>query len=93
MPTIQDTEKKENNEITSIIPSEEKGSVVEEQQRHYREELFLETTRNKEVKTHYVETQKKIILSDEERKIMWDKYKHYVDETVFIELQHATICR
>lgn len=41
----------------------------------------------------YLEIQTKIILSDDERKAMWDEYQHYVDETIFIELRDAILCR
>lgn len=44
-------------------------------------------------KIDYLEIQTKIILSDDERKAMWDEYRHYVDETVFVELQDAIMCR
>lgn len=45
------------------------------------------------VKIDYLEIQIKIILSDDERKAMWEEYQHYVDETIFIELQDAIMCR
>lgn len=48
---------------------------------------------NDEAKLDYQEIQTQNILSKEERKIMWENYKHYVDEKVFIELKNATLCR
>lgn len=46
-----------------------------------------------EVKIDYQEIQMQIILSDLERKIMWDQYKSYVDAAVLTGLKEATFCR
>lgn len=68
--------------------------VLEEQQLQNQEEMYLEKkTNDEEVFKDYIEIQAQIILSDEEIKAMWEEYKRYVDEIVFIELQDATLCR
>lgn len=59
-----------------------------------REEIIAEGAGEKDgVNVDYLEIQTAIILSDDERKTLWDEYKRYVDETVFIELRDATLCR
>jgi len=47
----------------------------------------------REQKLDYIHTQTEIILSNIDRKLMWDKYKYFVDEIVFTGLQDATLCR
>jgi len=46
-----------------------------------------------EQKLDYIHIQAEIILSNVERKLLWDKYKSFVDEIVFTGLQDATLCR
>jgi len=46
-----------------------------------------------EQKLDYIHVQAEIILSNIDRKIMWDKYKYFVDEIIFTGLQDATLCR
>jgi len=46
-----------------------------------------------EKKLNYKHIQAEIILSNTERKLMWDKYKCFVDEIIFTGLQDATLCR
>lgn len=69
-------------------------AVLEEQQLQNQEEMYSEKrTNDEEVFKDYIEIQAQIILSDEEIKAMWEEYKRYIDEIVFIELQDATLCR
>jgi len=44
-------------------------------------------------KLDYIHIQAEIILSNIDRKLIWDKYKFFVDEIVFTGLQDATLCR
>lgn len=74
-----------------------------QQQQHYKEEASLKEEEGggeeegeeeeTEIKINYQEIQMQFILSDLERKIMWDQYKSYVDEAVLTGLKEATLCR
>lgn len=59
---------------------------VSEENHHHKNNREIEVI-------DYQDTQQKIVLSDTEKKNMWDEYKYYVDESVFIELECATFCR
>jgi len=80
---------------------QQQNEEEEEQQQQDQEEILLEEILEEEVEEEnygeeqldYIDIQAEIILSDIERKLMWDKYKYYVDEIVFMGLQDATLCR
>lgn len=71
----------------------------EEQKYSYQEEIILEEMslegyiEGEERPLDYQEEQMNLILSDLERKQLWDKYKQHVDKSVFKELQYATLNR
>lgn len=73
--------------MTHVEEIEDADSVLE---KYHHQEKFL---KKNEEKKDYIEVQQSIILTQEERKIMWNEYKNYVDQTVFNELQFATLCR
>lgn len=88
----------EAQEINSVGESlfEEKLDTLEEeyrQEQHYKEKVFIQENEEKNVKIDYQEIQMQIILTDIERKTIWEEYKLYVDELVLNGLQNATLCR
>lgn len=83
---IEEEEEEENY-------GEENVEYIENQEENILEEIFEEEENNGEEKLDYIEIQAEIILSNIENKLMWDKYKYYVDEIVFKGLQDATFCR
>ncbi|VVC32244.1 Hypothetical protein CINCED_3A002285 [Cinara cedri] len=70
---------------TEIVGLEDKKN-----QQHSQEKIEL--TGEEKVTIEYIDAQVESILSDNNNKTMWDEYKHYIDEIVFIELQEATLC-
>lgn len=76
--------------------SETEFEVLEEeveQQQYRQEKINFEATGEEKLKTDYLDTQIDNILSDIDKRTMWNEYKNYVDGIVFIELQDATLCR
>lgn len=67
--------------------------LEEEEEQNNQEKIALESIGKDKLKLDYTETQENIILSDTERKTMWDEYKQYVDETLFMVLEDTTLCR
>lgn len=67
--------------------------LEEEEELNNQEKIALESIGKDKLKLDYTETQENIILSDTERKTMWDEYKQYVDETLFMVLEDTTLCR
>lgn len=102
MTAVQE-EKVDDNVIPVEEAEELENSVLDEsffetkfdilEQEHQEEEIILQKTEEKNVKVDYQEIQMQIILSDNERKTIWEEYKLYVDELVLIGLQDATFCR
>lgn len=80
--TIDDIEMTE-----TILEEFIEGEAEEEHYEEAEDEYYGET------KLDYIHIQAEIILSDIDRKLMWDKYKYFVDEIVFTGLQDATLCR
>lgn len=89
---VSATQSKKNREedITEKIANVEKEVVSVLGKEHHHEEIIL---KEKEEKKNYLVAQRSIILTQEERKILWNEYKNYVDKSVFIEIQFATLCR
>lgn len=82
---------------TELFDFEQEQEQKEELEEEYEqgqnlEELLFEET-EEEKKTSYIDLQVQLILFDLERKLLWDDYKQYVDETVLVCLQNATLCR
>ncbi|XP_025202252.1 dynein beta chain, ciliary-like, partial [Melanaphis sacchari] len=71
---------------------EENDDYIEHQEEIILEKLFEKEENNREEKLDFIDIQAEIILSNIQRKLMWDKYKYYVDEIVFTGLQDATLC-
>lgn len=72
----------------------EQNHEQEQEHEQIKNEMFLEEVEEEEpVVVDYMEIQMQIILSDPDKKLKWDEYKKYVDETVLVGLQDATICR
>lgn len=71
----------------------------EEQKTSYQDEIvFGEMSlegfnEGEERPLDYQEEQMDLILSDLERRQLWDEYKRHVDKNVFNELQYATLNR
>jgi len=59
----------------------------------FEAKLEKKEVEEKNVKIDYQEMQIEIILSDIDRKTIWEEYKHYVDRLVLNGLQGATRCR
>lgn len=72
-------------------------TISEEHDQEYRneEEIISEVIGEveEELIFNYLDTQVEIILSDYEKKNMWDNYKNYIDEIVLNGLLNATLCR
>jgi len=91
---VSATQKEKNREeeitekMTHVEEIEEANSVLEKE--HHKKKMIL---KKNEEKKDYIEVQQSTILTQEKRKIMWNEYKNYVDQTVFNELQFATLCR
>jgi hypothetical protein len=79
------------NEDENIVLEE----IAVEEKLHSQEEMLLEEIDMEEQEEiiDYLDMQVLIILSDEDVKAIWEKYKHYVDETVFFVLQDTILCR
>lgn len=79
----------------------EEGEEEQRDEQQHKEEMLLEEIIEDdgeeenygEEKISYIDMQAEIILSNIERKLMWDKYKYYVDEIVFMGLRDTTLCR
>lgn len=97
---------KYGEEIEEILDEEVEGNnygeeTIDEDEIEIQTDTILEEFVQGEVeeeyygeqKQDYIHIQAEIILSNIERKLMWDKYKLFVDEIVFTELQDATLCR
>ncbi|XP_022182919.1 dynein heavy chain 9, axonemal-like [Myzus persicae] len=98
--------KKYGEEIEEILDEEVEGNnygeeTIDDDEIEIQTDTILEEFIEGEVeeeyygeqKQDYIHIQAEIILSNIERKLMWDKYKLFVDEIVFTELQDATLCR
>lgn len=72
---------------------EREGEREEEHQQRYPREIPSVSSGEEDVKLDYQKIQMNLILSDIERKLLWDEYKRYVDEKVFVGLQNATLFR
>lgn len=91
--SLDDTKEIRNISGGSLLESQLIVLEEEEQQQNYQEKIRMEIVGKDKLKLDYTETQMNIILSDTERKIMWDEYKHYIDETLFIVLLDTALCR
>lgn len=95
--TIEDEDNKTDSIVLGESVVETEFNVLDEQEQDNGKRLEKISTEEVEgkkgVKIDYLEIQNQMILSDNERKVMWDNYQHYVDETIFIELRDTTLCR
>lgn len=89
--SVQRNELEDDNDIKNISLVEA-DNILEEQNHQTPLDVLGEIV-DERVNIDYSEIKEKVLLSDKERNIMWDKYKYFVDEAVFIELQYATLCR
>lgn len=88
-------EVKEENSILEEYLDETESTISEEydQGDYNQEENILEVTEEEEVTLNYLDIQVEIILSYNEKKIMWNKYKNHVDKAALNGLLDATLCR
>lgn len=80
--------RKSLNETDILLLGEE-----EKQQNHRQQIIFERTGEEEKIKIDYLDIQVENILSDKDKKTLWDEYKHYIDELIFTGLQDAIICR
>lgn len=101
MLAVKDEKEEVEKTIMSLKEVEQAHSIVDESlfeikldilEQYHEEEIPSKIIEDK-VKRDYQEEQIKIILSNKERKAMWDEYKLYVDKFILIGLQDATLCR
>lgn len=90
-------EVEEENSVLEESFNETESIQLEEHDPEHRnqEEIISEVTgeEEEEVTFNYLDNQVEIILSNYDRKIMWDKYKNYVDGAALTGLLDATLCR
>ncbi|VVC42906.1 Dynein heavy chain, domain-1, partial [Cinara cedri] len=82
------------NETESVYLNEEENAEEEEKQLlndDQDEEMMFDEMGEEEIKLNYIDTQVEIILSDLGRKLLWEEYKKYVDDAVFVCLQNAIL--
>lgn len=75
---------------------EEEENAQEESQMltdYQKEIIFDEMGEEEESKINYIDIQVENILSDYERKLLWDEYKKYVDNAVFAIIKNTILCR
>jgi len=91
---VEENVMEETEVVNSVLREslfEAKCNILEQECRE--EEIPLQEAEEKNVKIDYQEMQKEIILSDIDKRTIWEEYKHYVDKLVLNELQDATLCR